>query len=210
MRRLVLAAALLCATAASAQTVTFSGSMGSKALLVIDGTPRAMAVGSAHQGVKLVSMEGGDAVVEIGGKRVPLQLGAPVNLGAAAGTAGGTQIVLTAGPGGHFVTHGAINGRAVQFVVDTGATAVALSQDQAERIGLDYKKGRRGMAHSANGTVPVHAVRLASVRVGDVTVYDVEAMVLPASMPMVLLGNSFLTRFQMKRENDILTLNRRY
>ncbi len=210
MRRLVLAAALLCATAASAQTVTFSGSMGSKALLVIDGTPRAMAIGSAHQGVKLVSMEGGDAVVEIGGKRVPLQLGAPVNLGATASAAGGTQIVLTAGSGGHFVTSGAINGKTVQFVVDTGATAVALSQDQAERIGLDYKKGRRGMAHSANGAVPVHAVRLASVRVGDVTVYDVEAMVVPASMPMVLLGNSFLTRFQMKRENDILTLNRRY
>ncbi len=196
--------------AAPAQTVTFSGSMGSKALLVIDGAPRAVAVGGAHQGVKLVSMDGGDAVVEIGGKRVPLQLGAPVNLGATASAAGGTQIVLTAGSGGHFVTSGAINGKSVQFVVDTGATAVALSQDQAARIGLDYKKGRRGMAHSANGTVPVHAVRLASVRVGDVTVYDVEAMVVPAAMPMVLLGNSFLTRFQMKRENDRLTLDRRY
>ncbi len=210
MRCLVLAAALLCATAAPAQTVTFSGSMGSKALLVIDGTPRAVAVGGTHQGVKLVSMDGGDAVVEIGGKRVPLQLGAPVNLGAAAGAAGGTQIVLTAGPGGHFVTQGAINGKAVQFVVDTGATSVALGQEQADRLGLDYRKGRRGMAHSANGLVPVYATRLASVRVGEVTVYDVEAMVVPAAMPMVLLGNSFLTRFQMKRENDILTLDRRY
>lgn len=211
LRRAFAAAALAAACcAAAAQTVTFSGSMGSKALLVIDGTPRAMAVGSAHQGVKLVSLDGGDAVVEIGGRRLPLRLGAPVNLGAAGGAANGTQIVLTAGTGGHFVTSGAINGKSVQFVVDTGATSVALSQAQAERIGLDYKNGRRGMAHSANGTVQVHAVRLASVRVGDVTVHDVEAVVVPAAMPMVLLGNSFLTRFQMKRENDQLTLIRRY
>ena len=47
------------------------------------------------------------------------------------------------------------------------------------------------------------------VRVGDVEVYDVDAAVLGASMPYVLLGNSFLTRFQMKRENDVLRLEKR-
>ncbi len=214
MRRLlpraVAALAVACGAAAGAQTVTLSGSMGSKALLVIDGAPRALAVGAAHGGVTLLAMSGQEAVVEIGGQRLTLQLGAPVNLAATGAATNGTQIVLTAGPGGHFVTTGAINGRSVQFVVDTGATAVALSQDQADRIGLDYKNGPRRMAQSANGAVPVHATRLASVRVGDVTVYDVEAMVVPAAMPMVLLGNSFLTRFQMRRENDRLTLDRRY
>ena len=210
MQRSLAALALAACSAAGAQTVTFSGSMGSRALLVIDGAPRTLAVGATHGGVKLLSVNGSDATVEIDGRRVPLQLGAPVNLAATGGAANGTQIVLSAGPGGHFVTTGAINGKSVQFVVDTGATSVALSRDQAERIGLDYKSGRRGMAQSANGAVPVHAVRLASVRVGDVTVYDVEAMVVPAGMPMVLLGNSFLTRFQMKRENDRLTLDRRY
>jgi len=210
VQRSLAALALAACSAAGAQTVTFSGSMGSRALLVIDGAPRTLAVGATHGGVKLLSVNGSDATVEIDGRRVPLQLGAPVNLAATGGAANGTQIVLSAGPGGHFVTTGAINGKSVQFVVDTGATSVALSRDQAERIGLDYKSGRRGMAQSANGAVPVHAVRLASVRVGDVTVYDVEAMVVPAGMPMVLLGNSFLTRFQMKRENDRLTLDRRY
>ena len=52
--------------------------------------------------------------------------------------------------------------------------------------------------------------RLASVRIGDVQVYNVDASVLPAPMSHVLLGNSFLTRFQMKRENDMLTLDKRY
>ena len=66
------------------------------------------------------------------------------------------------------------------------------------------------MTQTANGAVPVYWCTLGSVRVGDVQVYNVEATVLPAPMTHVLLGNSFLTRFQMKRENDTLTLERRF
>ncbi|HJV62578.1 MAG TPA: TIGR02281 family clan AA aspartic protease, partial [Albitalea sp.] len=170
----VLALASLCA---SAQTVTLSGSMGDKALLVINGTPRMVAVGATVQNVKVVSVGANEAVVELDGKRVPLQLGgAPVNLGKTGGAEGsGTQIVLTAGPGGHFVTGGTINGRSVQFVVDTGATYVSMSQRDAERIGLDYKNGRRIAMGTANGMVPVHLTSLTAVRVGDVQVYNVEA-----------------------------------
>jgi aspartyl protease family protein len=121
----------------------------------------------------------------------------------------GSQIVLTAGPGGHFVTGGSINGQAVRFVVDTGATYVALSQAEAERIGLPYKHGQRGLIHTANGQVPAYLTSLNVVRVGDVQVYNVDAVVMPATMDTVLLGNSFLTRFQMRRENDRMTLDRR-
>ena len=65
------------------------------------------------------------------------------------------------------------------------------------------------MAATANGPVPIHRVMLNSVRLGDVEVYNVEAVVMPAQMSHVLLGNSFLTRFQMKRENDRMTLTKR-
>ena len=201
--------ALMCC-GASAQTVTMSGSMGDKALLVINGTPRTLAVGATLHGVKLVSVTPSESVVELDGKRVLVPMGgAPVNLGGASSEGGGSQIVLTAGPGGHFVTGGSINGRAVQFVVDTGATYVALSQAEAERIGLSYKTGRRGMMSTANGQVPAYITSLNVVRVGDVQVYNVDAVVVPASMDTILLGNSFLTRFQMKRENDRMTLDRR-
>ena len=54
-----------------------------------------------------------------------------------------------------------------------------------------------------------HRVSLGSVRVGDVTVYNVDATVVPAPMEHVLLGNSFLGRFQMRRDNDVLRLERR-
>ena len=201
--------ALACAGAA-AQSVTMSGSMGDKALLIIDGTPRTVAVGATSQGVKVISVSANDAVVELAGKRVPLQLGgAPVNLGREASDGTGSQIVLTAGLGGHFTTLGSINGKAVQFVVDTGASMVTLSQADAERIGLNYRNGQRGMAQTANGVVPVVKTSLGVVRIGDVQVYNVEAMIIPAQMNTVLLGNSFLTRFQMKRENDRMTLDRR-
>jgi aspartyl protease family protein len=211
MRRLFTAASLLAASAAFAQTVSMSGSLGDKALLMIDGAPRTVATGSTVQGVKLVSVTGNDAVVEIKGKRVNVVMGgAQVSLGGQASSGGGSQIVLTAGSGGHFMTAGGINGKAVRFMVDTGATSVAMSVAEAEHLGLKYRDGQRGYVSTANGSVQVYRVRLAEVRVGDVVVYDIEAMVVPAQMEFILLGNSFLTRFQMKRENETMTLSKRF
>lgn len=193
-----------------AQSVSMSGRLGDKALLVIDGSPRTVAVGSTVGGVKLLSVTADASVVELRGQRHTLPLGGtPVNLGGAMGGESGSRIVLTAGPGGHFVTTGSINGRSVQFVVDTGATSIAIGQSEAERIGLKYREGARGMASTANGLVPTYRVNLTAVRVGEVTVHGVDALVVQSSMPYVLLGNSFLTRFQMKRENDVMTLERR-
>lgn len=209
----LLAAAALgaCPAAATSQTVSLGGSFGSKALLVVDGKPRNVAVGSAVDGVRLVSVTGTDAVVEVQGKRVTLQLGgAQVNLGGKAAAESGGRIVLTSDSGGHFFTAGSINGRAVRFVVDTGATTISMGQDDAERIGLDYKAGQRGLVATANGSVPAYRVSLSSVRIGDVQVYNVDATILPAPLSHVLLGNSFLNRFEMRRENDRMTLERRY
>jgi aspartyl protease family protein len=212
-----LAALLLLAfavTAAAQTTVSMSGSLGSnKALLMIDGSPRTVAVGSTVQGVRLVSVDGNEAVVEVGGKRATLRLGASqVNLGGKGdgGGGGGSRIVLSASGGGHFMAAGSINGKATRFMVDTGASLVSIGQDEAERLGLKYRDGQVGRVSTANGDVPAYRVTLHSLRIGDVQVYEVQALVMPAPMPYILLGNSFLTRFQMKRENDTLTLDRRY
>ena len=210
MHRHLVAALLLACPAVFAQTVSMSGSLGDKALLMIDGAPRTVATGTTVQGVKLVSVTGNDAVVEIKGKRVTVVMGgAQVSLGGQASAGGGSQIVLTAGSGGHFMTAGGINGKAVRFMVDTGATSVAMSITDAEHIGLKYRDGQRMFVGTANGAVPAYKIRLAEVRIGDVVVYDIEAMVVPAQMEFILLGNSFLTRFQMKRENDVMTLEKK-
>jgi aspartyl protease family protein len=210
-RRTLAALLLALPLAAAAQSVQFSGAMGRKALLVIDGQPKALAPGESHAGVKLLTITDSEVLIERAGRSEVLRLGAsPVALGGAARQdGGGREIVLPAGPGGHFLAQGAINGRAVQFMVDTGATSIALSQRDADRIGLDYKSGQRAMSNTANGPVPVHLLTLSSVRVGDVTVSNVPAVVVPAAMPYVLLGNSFLGRFNMRRDNDVMRLELR-
>ncbi len=211
VRGLLAIVLLALSSAASAQSVSLSGSLGDKALLIIDGTPRTVATGATVQGVKLLSVSADGAVVEVGGQRVKLAHGgAQVNLGGADSAGGGSKIVLTASGGGHFIAQGTINGRSVRFLVDTGATHIAMSESEAQRIGLDYKKGQRGVVNTANGQVAAYRVALNAVRIGDVTVYNVDATVLPLGMDQILLGNSFLSRFQMKRENDTLTLDKRF
>jgi aspartyl protease family protein len=210
MKQLGAAIVLWGSIAAAAQTVSMGGSLGNNALLVIDGKPRNVAVGATVEGVRLVSVSGTDAVVDVKGKRLTLRLGdAQVNLGGRMSEGGGRQIVLSAESGGHFYSSGNINGKAVRFLVDTGATNVAIGQDDADRIGLDYKNGQRGYVRTANGVVTAYRTNLTSVRVGDVMVYNVEATVLPGQMGHVLLGNSFLSRFQMRRDNDQMTLELR-
>jgi aspartyl protease family protein len=210
---LTLAALLaLVAPGASAQSVTLSGSLGSdKVLLIIDGHPQTLAVGASARGVTLRRIGPGEADVEVGGKIRTLHLGdAPARLaGAAVGRTQGTEIVLAAGSGGHFFAAGAINGRAVQFVVDTGATSIAISQVEAERLGLDWRSGQRGMAATAGGAVVAHSLTLNSVRIGEVEVFNVAAVVIAADMPAILLGNSFLSRFSMHRDSDVMRLEKR-
>ncbi|MDC8787102.1 retropepsin-like aspartic protease family protein [Roseateles koreensis] len=193
--------------------VSFNGSLGSQAaLLVIDGEARTVAVGSSVKGVRLVSLEDNRVMIEIDGKRQVLQLGAsPGRVGNGQASGGsGRKITLSSGPGGHFTSAGSINGQATQFLVDTGATVVSISQAEADRMNLNYKEGRRVMTQTANGAVPAHVLSLGSVRIGDVELRNVEAIVTPGQMNFVLLGNSFLSRFQMKRENEVMTLDLRY
>ncbi|CAM3383001.1 Aspartyl protease family protein [Paracidovorax anthurii] len=203
---LALAPALACA-----QAVALTGILGSKALLVVNGSaPRAVAAGETHQGVKVLSVGRDEAVVETAGARRTLVLGeAPVSVGGrGAGT--GRRVVLTADSRGHFVNTGTINGRSMQYLVDTGASVVAIGQPDAERMGLDYRNGPPVMMGTANGTARGWRVKLDSVRLGDVEVFGVEAVVTPQGMPYVLLGNSFLNEFQMTRLNDQLVLEKRH
>ena len=213
MKALLVAAQLLAAAAGAhaAGSVMLTGTIGSRAILIVNGAPpKTVAVGETFQGVKLVSLQAEQAVVELEGKRVNLRMDTPVSIGGGGGTGGGSRIVLPADSRGHFMTQGAINGRPVTFILDTGATSIALSADDAQRIGLDYSKGQRIQMSTANGVSSGYKLRLQSVRVGDVEVYDIDAIVSPQPMPFVLLGNSFINRFSMRRDADQMVLEKRY
>lgn len=210
-------AASLCALAlgqALAQTpaqVQLNGMLGTRAaLLLIDGEPLTVQVGGSVKGVRLVALDEDRATVEIGGRRQTLTLGAAPGRVTSTPSNAPRQIHLPMGPGGHYTTMGMINGRVTSFLVDTGATSISISQAEAEKLGLRFLHGRRIVTQTANGIVPAFMIELTSVRIGEVEVRDVTAIVIPSQMSHVLLGNSFLNRFQMRREHDVMTLELRY
>jgi len=211
-RVLAAVAALAATAAAQAQGVVLAGRMGERALLVVDGRAHTLAVGQSAAGVRLLRWNGDSVEIERDGAAYSLRIGAaPAQLHAAPVglTTGVRQIVISAGPGGHFVASGAINGRAARFMIDTGATLVSIGRDDAERLGLELGAARDAVTQTANGPVNVRMLTLATVRVGEVELANVNAMVMPGSLPHVLLGNSWLSRFQMRRENDVMRLDLR-
>ena len=194
----------------SAADVGLVGIFPGKALLTINGgAPRTVAVGGkTADGVKVLAAGGDTATIEVDGKKRVLRIGQNVTVRAAAG--GRTTTVLTADGRGHFLTTGSINGASMRFLVDTGASTVAMGASDARRAGVDPTRGEKGFAQTANGVAEVSRVRLHSVRVGDIVLNDVEATVHSQDMPMVLLGMSFLNRMEMQRNGDTMTLRKNY
>jgi aspartyl protease family protein len=211
MRNLIAAVSFLAPALAGATDVTVVGLFPGKAVVTINrGAPRTLSVGQkTAEGVVLVSVDGKAAVLEIDGKKQSLEMGQ--HFESAAATGGREEVVLAVGSGGHFMASGRINGNSVRFMVDTGATLVALPAVEARRLGIDYEKGQRGRASTAGGIVPSYRIKLDSVSVGGITLLGVDASVVEApGMDFVLLGNSFLSRTEMRREGDNLTLIKRY
>jgi aspartyl protease family protein len=202
--------ACLIAQPSLATEVNVVGLFNGKAMISVNGgKPQMLSVGkSTAQGVKLVSADSREAVLEIDGKRQTLGMGQSLSYAA---TSGGLSksVVLNADGRGHFFTQGSVNGGVTRFMVDTGATYVSLSGAEARRLGIDYQKGARGMMSTANGAVPAYRITLNTVKVGDVSVNQVEASVHEAPMEITLLGMSFLNRVEMRREGNTLTLTKK-
>ena len=202
-------AALLALSAAHAADIGVVGVFPGKAVLVVDGgAPRTFEVGSTvAPGVRLVAADQSGATLETRGKREMLPLGSHINRQAPSAQAG---TVLQADERGHFFAQGLINGNPVRMLVDTGASLIALPAADAQRMGIDYLRGGRGTVSTANGVVPVYRVRLDTVRIGDLELNQVDALVQEQGLPMALLGMSFLNRTEMRRSGEQMTLQRRY
>ncbi|HID44192.1 MAG TPA: TIGR02281 family clan AA aspartic protease [Chromatiaceae bacterium] len=116
------------------------------------------------------------------------------------------EVVLERNAQGHYVASGAINGHPVVFLVDTGATDVAVSEALAERLGL--KKHGGAFSHTANGVVAVWQTTLHRVSLGVIEMHNLRATILPDLKPsnQVLLGMSFLKKLELIQRNGVLTL----
>jgi len=203
--------ALLAAGPAHATDVNVIGLFSGKAVVVIDrGAPRTLAVGQrTAEGVVLLSADSDKATFEIDGKRQTLEMGR--HFESASQTDAAPQAVLPPDARGHFLTEGSINGVPVRLLVDTGATFVTLPATEARRLRVDMSHAQRGVSSTANGNVVVQRVLLDSVRVGGLTLHNVEAVVNEgAGLDMALLGMSFLSRTQMRADGPNLVLEKRY
>lgn len=207
---LLVAASAPFAPPAVAADVALVGLIGAKAIVVIDGgAPRTLAPGQkSAEGVTLLGTEKDAASFDIDGKKKTLRMGQAYS---AATRAERQKVTLSADTRGHFVALGSINGGSVRFLVDTGATFVTLPAAEAKRLGIDYLRGQRGQMQTPNGVVSVYRVMLDTVRVGDIEINNVDAVVSGSdTMGVALLGMSFLNRMEMQRDGQSMSLTRRY
>lgn len=206
---MMIAAGGLACTTAWATSISVVGLFKDKAIVSIDGgKPRTLSAGQTIQGVKLISADSDSASVDIEGKRRTLSMGQSFAGGTA--TDSRPSISLTADARGHFAAAGALNGYPMTFLVDTGATAIAISAAEAKRIGIDYRSGQPVGVGTAAGVVPAWRVKFNTVKVGGISVNQVDGMVVETGLNVPLLGMSFLNRMEMKRDGQTMTLTQRY
>jgi aspartyl protease family protein len=119
---------------------------------------------------------------------------------------GQSTVVLEQGRGNHYLAEGSINGQSITFLVDTGATDVALSERQARSMGLRF--GPQMTVQTAAGPARAWVTRLDQVTVGDLQMNDVRAMITPGLGEEALLGMSFLKHFDIRQESGTLIIGR--
>jgi aspartyl protease family protein len=217
---------LLVSTGAIALDVNVVGLFPNKAVVQIEGGAlRTLVVGQKTGGdVILLSVERDGATFDIQGRRVALALGpartqtspaVAANYPTAAGyptltSTTANYAMVPTDERGDLVADGEVNGMPVRFAVDTGATFITLPAREASRLGLDYRNGQKAVMETANGDVSGYRLKLDTVRVGDIAVHNVDAVILEGNrLSKVLLGMSFLNRVDIRREGAILTMTKR-
>ncbi|WP_339846777.1 TIGR02281 family clan AA aspartic protease [uncultured Halopseudomonas sp.] len=208
---LVLALCLAAGIASAEPSVRVVGLFSGAAVVNIDGQRHMLRIGKpGPQGVELLASDSRTATLRINGQTRQLSLQRDYTDGFAAVER--KQVTIGRTGGGHFRIVGSINGQNVQFMLDTGATSVAMSSFQADRLGIDYRlDGVPIMASTASAQVEGFRVMLDRVKVGDIELTNVEGVVLEGAFPTeVLLGNSYLSRVRMIDNGDTLLLESRH
>ena len=193
--------------AGAAPAVQVVGLFPGAAVLNVDGVRKLVKVGQAGpSGVQVVSVDRTGAQLRVEGVERRYELSRDYSQGYS--TPEKQQLSIAQGAGGHYWVAGAIKGQPVQFLVDTGATSVAMNEAQARRLGLDFRvSGRPMVVNTASGVAKAWQITLPNVKVGSIDVLGVEAAVLEGDAPTdVLLGMSFLNRVRWREEQGVLQL----
>ena len=195
----------------AATQVRVVGLFPGAAVLNVDGQRKLVKVGQIGPGgVVVVSADSRGAVLRVDGVERSYSLSREYSEGFA--EAKKKRLSVAKGIGGHYWVTGSVNSHSVQFLVDTGASSIALNDGHARRLGIDYRAvGSPLQVSTASGTTRCWRVTLDRVKIGELEVLGVEAVVLEGGSPTeALLGMSFLSRVGWKVEQDVLVLESKY
>lgn len=187
--------------------IVILGLFKDKAIVTIDGKQRSLSKGeTSPEGVTLISANSDAAVLEIAGQQAAYPLGDQTTYLPAAADQAFAQIWPDSQ--GMYAVAGSINGLPVNFLVDTGATLVAMNAAEATRLGIDYHGGgQEVVVNTASGVAPAYQIELKRVKVGAIELHNVAAVVLDGPGPaQVLLGMSFLGRLELRNESGMMEL----
>lgn len=181
-----------------------------KAMMMINGKNIIMKKGDVQQGVTLLSANGRGAVVKFNNGEVK-KLGINQSIQQGYKKPVNNKMTIYSDKNGMFLLPGKINDRPTQFLLDTGATSIALSSEEADKLRLSYRSARKGAVQTASEVVPAWHIKLDSVKVGKITVANVDAVVLKGDSPRTtLLGMSFLKHLKMKRNGAAMLIEQKY
>lgn len=198
-------------TGLAVDKVLVLGLFKDKAVIIVDNKRHVLSVGeSTPEGVKLISANSREAVLEINGKQDTYTLGSRIGVNFKEPEKGATVTIAPDDRGSYHV-NGSINGFQVEFLVDTGATLISMNRIQAKRIGINYKlEGEVATSQTASGPATIYRVNLDRVKVGDIALQDVAGAVHDGDFPeVILLGNSFLSKLKIYREGQLMVLEKK-
>ena len=207
----VLVSSLFSVSVPAAPDVRVVGLFNDQAVLQINGRQHVLKAGqTSPEGVKLLEADSESAVLQIEGERVEARLDGRVSARKQGSTA--REVQVWRNTSGMYTTVGSINGLPVSFLVDTGATQVAMNAAQARRLGIDYRvTGSPAEVTTASGVERAWMVSLDSVKVGELEVRNVQAVVLDGAQPQTtLLGMSYLGRMKIINDGQLMTLQKKY
>ncbi|VAW85572.1 hypothetical protein MNBD_GAMMA18-2466 [hydrothermal vent metagenome] len=187
--------------------------LGSKVVIQYEGSRLTLAMGEQRGGVKLISIRDDRVTLEVRGEQGHYRLGERRSMSTKFTSPEPAVLRLNADRLGMYQTQGSINGAPINFLVDTGATTIALNSRDARRLGIDFRRsGKPVMLTTASKKEMGYRVMLNKVQVGNIVIYDVMAVVLDNKhFPQkALLGMSFLNRVDMTRSGNSLLLKKRW
>lgn len=196
-----------------ARQAALQGILGKKALLMVDGERLILSVGQAEKsGVRVLRIEADLVEVSIDGKRRELRLGDSHTVTSPYKERKSVEATVFRDKRGMYSTIGSINGLPVNFLVDTGASTVAMNKQHAKRLAIDFRViGQPTMVGTASGVTKAYRVTLDKVSVGGITLRNVAAVVMDGNFPVqILLGMTFLGQLEILREGGMLHLKKTF